>query len=332
MRTISLRSSFVTLMAVTVVAMGCGDSGSNTGGGPAGGSPPSGGEGPQGGTPPVGGGEGPVGGNPTPVIDCIDVEAGKACTDADPIACVCAGCNLDACTDGATFDDCVCPSCNADAFCLDPANCNGDGVCDPYNEGCLCADCAEHPSCASGWIEICDNDADDNGNGAADCADPQCAAEAACQEICDNTTDENGNGDIDCADAQCVDFPACLTAACATPGIATTAAPTTGTTVGDTLIFESSCAGPASGDVYTFTPVTTGTLTITLASPDADLGFSVRTDCDDTATEVACEDAVAAGTDETGTVAVTAATPITIIVSGFNPNEEGPYTLTLALP
>lgn len=331
MRTIPLRSSFFTLMAATLVALGCGDSGS-TGGGPSGGSPPSGGEGPQGGTP-TNGGEGPVGGNPTPVISCSDVEGSDSCTNPDPIACECTGCELDVCTDGTDFNDCVCANCAGDSFCANPAltNCMDDGECDPFNEGCLCTDCAEHPSCASGWIEICDNDTDDNGDGNADCTDIQCSLEPACQEVCDNTTDDNGNGDIDCADAQCIEDAGCLTASCAAPVTAVLGA-NAGTTIGDTLNFSSSCSNASHGDVYTFTPATTGTLTITLASPDADLGFSVRTDCDDTATEAACEDAEVAGTDETGTVAVTAATPITIIVQGFTATEEGPYTLTLALP
>ena len=45
------------------------------------------------------------------------------------------------------MSDCVCPSCAADEFCSNPANCNGDNECDPYNEGCACADCADHPQC-----------------------------------------------------------------------------------------------------------------------------------------------------------------------------------------
>jgi hypothetical protein len=26
-------------------------------------------------------------------------------------------------------------------------SCTNNGVCDPYNEGCVCADCATNPAC-----------------------------------------------------------------------------------------------------------------------------------------------------------------------------------------
>jgi hypothetical protein len=26
-------------------------------------------------------------------------------------------------------------------------NCQNNGVCDPYNEGCVCADCKTNPAC-----------------------------------------------------------------------------------------------------------------------------------------------------------------------------------------
>lgn len=334
MRTIPLRSSFMqALVAVSIIAIGCGDSGT----GPTGGSTPAGGNGGEGptsgggGNPPIGGmGDG---GSPTPVISCSDVENSDSCSAPDPIACECAGCELDVCADeGGGFNDCVCPTCNADPFCTNPASCMDDGACDPFNEGCLCADCADHPSCATGWLEICDNDADDNGNGTVDCEDVQCASAPNCQEICDNDTDDNGNGDVDCDDAGCADFPACVAPACTTPLVAVLG-PNTGDTTGGTTLLNSSCANPGVAErVYTFIPATTGELTITLASPDDDLGFSVRTACDDIETEVVCADAELAGTDETATVDVTAATPITIIVQGFATTDEGPYTLTLALP
>jgi hypothetical protein len=44
-------------------------------------------------------------------------------------------------------DDCVCPDCANNAKCNDPASCTDDGECNPYYEGCSCADCAAHPLC-----------------------------------------------------------------------------------------------------------------------------------------------------------------------------------------
>ena len=39
------------------------------------------------------------------------------------------------------------PGCGAQPFCSDPANCMNDGECDSFNEGCVCADCAEEQEC-----------------------------------------------------------------------------------------------------------------------------------------------------------------------------------------
>jgi hypothetical protein len=56
---------------------------------------------------------------------------------------------VDCQTDGTctSNDDCMCSDCDSDAFCSDPANCVGDGICDPYWETCGCADCAPLPQC-----------------------------------------------------------------------------------------------------------------------------------------------------------------------------------------
>jgi hypothetical protein len=79
-----------------------------------------------------------------PAVACVDVEADDSCTDADPLACVCQGC--DAGNGCEISEDCTCPDCAMDGFCTDA--CQLDGVCDPYNEGCACADCADFPACS----------------------------------------------------------------------------------------------------------------------------------------------------------------------------------------
>lgn len=45
-------------------------------------------------------------------------------------------------------DDCVCDACDSDLWCSNPSNCDHDGTCDVYTEGCVCDDCAAHPACA----------------------------------------------------------------------------------------------------------------------------------------------------------------------------------------
>lgn len=81
-------------------------------------------------------------------IACAPVEADTGCLAADEAACVCLGCSLPLCDDGAgNYNDCVCDNCAADPFCADPVNCTDDGECHPGLEGCICADCANHPAC-----------------------------------------------------------------------------------------------------------------------------------------------------------------------------------------
>ena len=81
-----------------------------------------------------------------PAVGLVCLDNPATCSDPAANDCVCEGCDPGnpACT---TDEDCVCADCDADAFCGNPANCNLDGICDPYNEGCVCADCTDHPQC-----------------------------------------------------------------------------------------------------------------------------------------------------------------------------------------
>jgi hypothetical protein len=99
------------------------------------------------------GGAGATGGGPSSspsnggaAANCIfEPEAG--CDLALAPECFCLGCS-DECS-GATISDCLCEVCATDPFCSDPSACIRDASCDPFNEGCHCADCADHPSCAN---------------------------------------------------------------------------------------------------------------------------------------------------------------------------------------
>jgi hypothetical protein len=59
------------------------------------------------------------------------------------------------------------------------------------------------------WIEICDNSVDDDGDGLADCADPDCLNWRA--EVCSNGIDDDCDGYADCTDSNCVNDPVCCT-------------------------------------------------------------------------------------------------------------------------
>ncbi|MDA3864532.1 MAG: hypothetical protein PF689_11765 [Deltaproteobacteria bacterium] len=65
---------------------------------------------------------------------------------------------------------------------------------------------------SSSFVEICDNEIDDNGNGLVDCDDPDCEQSSSCQtpdEICDNEIDDDGDELIDCDDPDCDQFAPC---------------------------------------------------------------------------------------------------------------------------
>jgi hypothetical protein len=62
-----------------------------------------------------------------------------------------------------------------------------------------------------GSPEVCDNGADDDFDGATDCADDDCTGTPACTEsICDDNVDNDSDGDTDCADSDCSFTEGCL--------------------------------------------------------------------------------------------------------------------------
>ena len=85
--------------------------------------------------------------------------------------------------------------------CDDGLDNDGDGAAD-------CADvaCFEVAHC----VEVCRNGVDDDGDGRVDCADAACAGASACVERCHNHYDDDGDGAIDCEDPDCGNTVACV--------------------------------------------------------------------------------------------------------------------------
>ncbi len=86
---------------------------------------------------------------------------------------------------------------------------DGDGATD-----CDDTDCAAAPECAATVESSCTDGLDDDGDGQTDCDDSDCAADPACvvpteETDCDDGLDDDGDGQTDCDDPDCDDDPAC---------------------------------------------------------------------------------------------------------------------------
>lgn len=125
---------------------------------------------------------------------CIDISktglvAGD-CTEGDQQNCACSGCAWAECG----WNDCTCPG-----PCSPVCNfCNLDGLCDPYSEGCTCADCAKHPLCLGAGFGGTGGGSSGGSGGAQDCGAfvevfssqcRSCAEVNCCSQMADcNTT------------------------------------------------------------------------------------------------------------------------------------------------
>ena len=92
-------------------------------------------------------------------------------------------------------------------ICFNGTDDDGDGAVD-----CADSDCATDPACLS---EDCNNNIDDDGDGYVDCDDTECWGELACDlEDCSNNVDDNGDGYVDCDDLDCIGEPGCTGEVC----------------------------------------------------------------------------------------------------------------------
>lgn len=197
------------------------------------------------------------------------------------------------------------------------------------------ADCAD-PECGSSLncqAENCTNTVDDNGNGLVDCNDPGCAADPACvAELCDNKLDDDGDLTIDCVDEDCALDPLCQELdLCAAPAEAPDPSTQSADITGLPNRSDGSCfsLGGGSDVIFQITTAQSGVLELSLDS-DSDLGLFVQSACGDETTELSCRDTGAAGATEELALQVSAGETLFVFVSGFSATEAGSFTLSLA--
>ncbi len=61
-------------------------------------------------------------------------------------------------------------------------------------------------------VEVCDNNKDDDGDGLADCKDPDCKGKVSCAEICVDGKDNDFDDKVDCDDPDCASNVVCMDA------------------------------------------------------------------------------------------------------------------------
>jgi hypothetical protein len=190
-------------------------------------------------------------GGPQPEIcdDGLDNDGDGAIDCADPDCATFPGCASDFCP-GYTGANTCCQN-------SDPCGWAADGICDCDGT------CAwDQPDCGGG-VEICDNFHDDDGDGAMDCADPDCAGDPACA------------GPFDCANPLYFwDFGTL-----------------TGTTLGAPAVQSGDCGGAGPEVVYAFGVGSPLCIRLSTAGSAFDTVLHVREDnCTDPAAQIACND------------------------------------------
>ena len=93
----------------------------------------------------------------------------------------------------------------AGEICANYEDDDGDGLAD-----CADPDCQGDPSCFEP-LENCNNSTDDDGDGLVDCDDPDCQHTSFCRkpEDCSNNLDDDDDGLTDCDDPDCSQQPRC---------------------------------------------------------------------------------------------------------------------------
>jgi hypothetical protein len=139
-------------------------------------------------------------------------------------------------------------------------------------------------------------------------------------EQCGDGRDNDGDGDVDCADSDCP-----CPSPCDSPIVADAPSIVSGNTVGLGVMGNASCAPGGTGpeQVFVVTPRISGQLMARVVRTPG-FGVSIRSACAEPGTELGCADFEAFA-------AVTAGTPLYVIVEAFTPGASGAFSLELRI-
>lgn len=154
------------------------------------------------------------------------------------------------------------------------------------------------------------------------------------KEVCGDFQDNDGDGAIDCVDDECAALPTC-TDSCLSPMALSVPGTGFGDTTGRPSVEASSCS-PQSGSelVYTFQAPADGTAVIHVTAFWGDFAVSVRSACDDPKTELACANDVGPDDFEPESVGVPVVKGQTyyVLVDGIAPADEGQFEIVVDVP
>ena len=113
----------------------------------------------------------------------------------------------------------------AEGDCNDLQDSDGDGATDCADPNCCNVGNCGAAACAA--ETVCDDTVDNDNNGATDCADAACFGATGCttEALCDDGKDNDADGLTDCADADCWSAASCGNASCAQPRVLAGALP-----------------------------------------------------------------------------------------------------------
>lgn len=155
-------------------------------------------------------------------------------------------------------------------------------------------------------------------------------------ENCNNSQDDDNDFMVDCADPDCSQQPVCLDS-CAEPvDISFLPYFDFQDTTGRPAVLTPSCA-PGDGPelVFAFTaPNTEDVIAVVYSFGGADFTVSVRTACNDPASEIFCQNAVGPGdfTPEQFKISAVAGQTYFIVIDGVTVNDYGSVELDLSVP
>jgi hypothetical protein len=197
-----------------------------------------------------------------------------------------------------------------------PEQCD-DGADNDCDELVDCADpnCAVSAACDDCSPEICGNGEDEDCDGRIDCADEACVFDPGCvpqAEICNNDLDDDADGAIDCDDEECFAVPVCVASQsnCGTAASIFASGTFFGDTTGNPNNTEGTCGGGAGEAVFRLELFAASHVTLDSIGSDFDTVLYLRAGSCGAGLELGCD-------DDSGGVAWSSALDFTLLQAGI---------------